>query len=46
MKFNEKSLNSKISNIAKKLGVGDTNRVRIIVALERLVAKIINSEIS
>lgn len=39
-KINERSINAKVSNVAKKLGVGDVNRVRIIVALERLIARL------
>jgi len=37
----EDSINAKIKNLASELGVGDTNRVRIVVALERLVARLL-----
>ncbi len=40
-KISEKSINAKIINVAKSLGVGDINRVRIVVALERLVARLL-----
>ncbi len=36
----EQSINKKIREIAKKRGIADSNRMRIIVALERLVARL------
>ncbi|MBC75713.1 MAG: hypothetical protein CME64_06835 [Halobacteriovoraceae bacterium] len=39
-KVSEKSINAKVINVARKLGVGDVNRVRIVVALERLIARL------
>ncbi len=36
----EQKLNQKIKEVSQELGVGDVNRVRVILALERLVARL------
>lgn len=44
MNISEDSLNQKVRSVAKQFDVKDVNKVRATLALERLVARIRNSE--
>ena len=40
MNTSEKSLNDKIKTLAKKIGAKDVNKIRTILVLERIVARL------
>ena len=42
--YSSAQLNDRIKNVARSLGVEDVNRVRIIVVLERIIARLVANQ--